>query len=233
MVRKNDYTAEIDKFIGNKIVSLRLARGLSRKQLSEAVGITGQQLSKYEKGKNRVSIGRLILLSKALGEKVSYFYEGLELEVTYQMPIDHAQMRKEIIRNFMRFNNLEHQNAINQLLRVLLKDTIVEKKCKGDILMEQKVDEIKDSLVFILSKLESIGKQVRKQEEEIENYVKKNHIIDFNELVTAHLNSTKTSIELLRQEIEELHQLITLFVKNIEDGMEKGKPEELINLINK
>jgi len=131
MARKNDYIAEIDKFIGNKIVSLRLARGLSRKQLSEAVGITGQQLSKYEKGKNRVSIGRLILLSKALGEKVSYFYEGLELEVTYQMPIDHEQMRKEIIRNFMRLNNLEHQNAINQLLRILLKDTIVEEKYKG------------------------------------------------------------------------------------------------------
>ena len=131
MARRNDYIAEIDKFIGNKIVSLRLARGLSRKQLSEAVGITGQQLSKYEKGKNRVSIGRLILLSKALGEKVSYFYEELELEVTYQMPIDHEQMRKEIIRNFMRLNNLEYQNAINQLLRVLLKDTIIEKKYKG------------------------------------------------------------------------------------------------------
>jgi len=131
MARRNDYIAEIDKFIGNKIVSLRLARGLSRKQLSEAVGITGQQLSKYEKGKNRISIGRLILLSKALGEKVSYFYEGLELEVTYQMPIDHEQIRKEIVRNFMRLNNLEHQNAINQLLRVLLKDTIVEKKYKG------------------------------------------------------------------------------------------------------
>ena len=131
MARRNDYIAEIDKFIGNKIVSLRLARGFSRKQLSEAVGITGQQLSKYEKGKNRVSIGRLILLSKALGEKVSYFYEELELEVTYQMPIDHEQMRKEIIRNFMRLNNLEYQNAINQLLRVLLKDTIIEKKYKG------------------------------------------------------------------------------------------------------
>ena len=50
MVRRNDYIAEIDKFIGNKIVSLRLARGLSRKQLSEAVGITGQQLSNASLG---------------------------------------------------------------------------------------------------------------------------------------------------------------------------------------
>jgi|GEM_PF-1151174 chromosome segregation ATPase len=89
--------------------------------------------------------------------------------------------------------------------------------------MEQKVDEIKDSLVFILSKLESIEKQARKQEEEIENYAKKNRAVDVNELVAAHLKSTKTSIELLRQEIEELHQLIILLVKNIEGGMEKRK----------
>ena len=94
MARKNDYIAKIDKFIGNKIASLRLSKGFSRKQLSEAVGITGQQLSKYEKGKNRVSIGRLILISKALGERVSYFYEGLETEVTYQLPIDQEQMCK-------------------------------------------------------------------------------------------------------------------------------------------
>ncbi len=131
MARKNDYIAKIDKFIGNKIASLRLSKGFLRKQLSEAVGITGQQLSKYEKGKNRVSIGRLILISKALGERVSYFYEGLETEVTYQLPIDQEEIRKEIVRNFMRLNSLEYQNAINQLIRLLLKDKIAEGNIRG------------------------------------------------------------------------------------------------------
>ena len=86
--------------------------------------------------------------------------------------------------------------------------------------MEQKVDEIKDSLVFILDKLENMEKQVRKQEQEIENYIKKNRSIDFNELVAAHLKSTKTSIELLREEIEELQQLITLLFEG-----KKNNPE--------
>jgi cell fate regulator YaaT (PSP1 superfamily) len=81
--------------------------------------------------------------------------------------------------------------------------------------MEQKVDKLKDSLVFIFDKLENMEKQVRKQEQEIENYIKKNRSIDFNELVAAHLKSTKTSIELLREEIEELQQLITLLFKEI------------------
>ena len=81
--------------------------------------------------------------------------------------------------------------------------------------MEQKVDKLKDSLVFILDKLENMEKQVRKQEHEIENYIKKNRSIDFNELVAAHLKSTKTSIELLREEIDELQQLITLLFEGI------------------
>jgi cell fate regulator YaaT (PSP1 superfamily) len=84
--------------------------------------------------------------------------------------------------------------------------------------MEQKVDKLKDSLVFILDKLENMEKQVRKQEQEIENYIKKNRAVDFNELVAAHLKSTKTSIELLREEIEELHQLITLSFKEIKNN---------------
>ena len=83
--------------------------------------------------------------------------------------------------------------------------------------MEQKVDKLKDSLVFILDKLENMEKQVRKQEHEIENYIKKNRSIDFNELVAAHLKSTKTSIELLREEIDELQQLITLLFEGIKE----------------
>ena len=81
--------------------------------------------------------------------------------------------------------------------------------------MEQKVHKLQDSIVFTLNKLEDMGKQVRKQEEEIENYIKKNCTIDFNELVAAHLKSTKTTMELLREEIEELHQLTTLLFEEI------------------
>ncbi|BBB57220.1 hypothetical protein MPCS_01227 [Candidatus Megaera polyxenophila] len=71
------------------------------------------------------------LYSKALGERVSYFYEGLETEVTYQLPIDQEEIRKEIVRNFMRLNSLEYQNAINQLIRLLLKDKIAEGNIRG------------------------------------------------------------------------------------------------------
>jgi transcriptional regulator with XRE-family HTH domain len=54
MGRKNSYLDKIDKFIGQKIYSLRLAKGLSREQLSKVIGVTHQQLQKYENGTNRV-----------------------------------------------------------------------------------------------------------------------------------------------------------------------------------
>ena len=79
MARKNDYIVEVDKYIGERIYSLRLAQGFSRQQLSQIIGVTHQQLQKYEKGSNRISVGRLVLISKALDKNISYFYEGAML----------------------------------------------------------------------------------------------------------------------------------------------------------
>lgn len=96
--------------------------------------------------------------------------------------------------------------------------------------MNYKIDQLKDSLVFILSKLEDIKKQVRTQEKEIENYIiKKNSTIDFNELVVAHFKSTKTSIELLREETEELHQLITVLFEDVKGVIEKKQETTIMD----
>ena len=78
MGRKNSYLEQIDKFIGHKIYSLRLEKGLSREQLSQVIGVTHQQLQKYETGANRVTASRLLLIAKALEQEIPYFYEGFE-----------------------------------------------------------------------------------------------------------------------------------------------------------
>lgn len=52
-------TNEIDKIIGEKIYNYRAVKGLSRKQLADAIGITHQQIHKYEKGINRITVSRL------------------------------------------------------------------------------------------------------------------------------------------------------------------------------
>ena len=121
MARKNDYILEGDKFVGGKIYSLRLAKGLSRQQLSKVIGVTHQQLQKYEKGTNRISVGRLVLIAKALSKDVSYFYEGLEANDKEPVMTQHQRMCIEVSRNFMKILSSEHQNAVNTLVKSLSK----------------------------------------------------------------------------------------------------------------
>lgn len=122
MARKNDYVQKIDQIMGAKIYSLRLAQGLSRQQLADAIGVTHQQLQKYEKGINRISTGRLVLIAKALGQTVNYFYEGLEVNPEV-MVTQHQRMCIEVSRNFMKIHDPKHQNAVNLLIRSLVKQS--------------------------------------------------------------------------------------------------------------
>ena len=120
-MRKDDnYIKEVDKSIGNKIYSLRLAKGLSRKQLATSINVTHQQLQKYEKGTNRISIGRLLLISKALNKNISYFYEALETTNNEELVTQHQRMCIEISRNFMKLKNATHQEAIHTLIKSLI-----------------------------------------------------------------------------------------------------------------
>ena len=71
--RKRRATAE-DIAIGQKLRALRLDRGLSQGALAGEIGVTFQQLQKYEKGANRVSAGRLMRIAAALHVPVTAFY---------------------------------------------------------------------------------------------------------------------------------------------------------------
>jgi transcriptional regulator with XRE-family HTH domain len=69
---------DIDKKVGENLLRFRLFRGMTQETLADAVGVTFQQLQKYEKGKNRVSVSRLWWLSHVLGVPVAEFYDGIE-----------------------------------------------------------------------------------------------------------------------------------------------------------
>jgi transcriptional regulator with XRE-family HTH domain len=69
-------TTAVDTHVGLKIRARRNLLGLSQTELADAAGITFQQIQKYEKGANRVGVGRLMQFSEALGVPPSYFFEG-------------------------------------------------------------------------------------------------------------------------------------------------------------
>ena len=66
---------EADRVVGLRIETLRKAKGLSQTALGAAVGVTFQQIQKYEKGLNRVGAGRLGEIARVLEVPVVSFYE--------------------------------------------------------------------------------------------------------------------------------------------------------------
>jgi transcriptional regulator with XRE-family HTH domain len=75
--RRGEGPNPIDIHVGQKLRLRRTLLGLSQEKLGEAVGITFQQLQKYERGANRISASRLFNLSQVLGVQVGYFFEDL------------------------------------------------------------------------------------------------------------------------------------------------------------
>jgi transcriptional regulator with XRE-family HTH domain len=76
----------IDCLVGNNVRILRLERGLSQSDLAGRLGITFQQIQKYEKGINRIGSGRLARLSQVLGVSVARFFQGSEAGTSVGMP---------------------------------------------------------------------------------------------------------------------------------------------------
>ncbi len=67
----------IDVHVGARIRMRRQLINMSQERLGELLGITFQQVQKYEKGSNRISASRLFYASKTLGVPVQFFYDGL------------------------------------------------------------------------------------------------------------------------------------------------------------
>ena len=65
----------LDKKIGLKIKQIRKSWGLSQIELAERIGISFQQIQKYEKGSTRISVMRLQQISEALGVNITAFFE--------------------------------------------------------------------------------------------------------------------------------------------------------------
>jgi transcriptional regulator with XRE-family HTH domain len=69
----------VDVEVGHRIRIERLSRGLSQTALANQLGVTFQQVQKYEKGVNRVGAGRLTKIAEVLGVPVGTFFGGKEI----------------------------------------------------------------------------------------------------------------------------------------------------------
>lgn len=76
----------VDIYVGQRIKLRREALGLSQEKLAYFLGITFQQVQKYEQAKNRVCASRLFDISKILETGIQFFYDDMPPEIAEQSP---------------------------------------------------------------------------------------------------------------------------------------------------
>ena len=76
----------VDVHVGSRIRLRRTLLGMSQEKLGKAIGLTFQQVQKYERGTNRVGSGRLYQLAKVLSVPISFFFDDMPPEVSGEAP---------------------------------------------------------------------------------------------------------------------------------------------------
>lgn len=87
----------VDEHVGKKLRVRRILMGVSQEQLGEAVGLTFQQIQKYERGANRISASRLWEFSQLLGVQPSWFFQNDEEVKSRSMQL--AEHQEEFSNN--------------------------------------------------------------------------------------------------------------------------------------
>ncbi len=78
--RKSDKPNPIDVHVGSRVRLRRTLLGMSQEKLGDAIGLTFQQVQKYERGANRIGASRLYDLSRVLDVPVSFFFDDINPE---------------------------------------------------------------------------------------------------------------------------------------------------------
>ena len=108
----------VDRHVGLRIRMRRKEVGVSQERLAEALGITFQQVQKYERGANRVSASKLWEIAQALRTPVAYFYEGLS---------DNDRVRGPAAQDFMLSSDgLELMAAFPRIIDPAVRRKLVE-----------------------------------------------------------------------------------------------------------
>lgn len=105
---------EIDKEIGRRLRARRTILGIGQVQLAGELGVTFQQVQKYEVGKNRISHSMAIKAAKVLGVSIGYFSDCEDVPVSVD--------KKGVMTHFKMYDKLSDNNryAVDQLTRILL-----------------------------------------------------------------------------------------------------------------
>ncbi len=120
---------DVDIHVGSRVRLRRSALGLSQDQLGAAIGLSFQQVQKYERGANRIGASRLYEMSKVLQTPISYFFEefgemGLaeDSDSSYQPDPVIKREALELMRAYHQITDVKQRKKILKLVQALAED---------------------------------------------------------------------------------------------------------------
>jgi transcriptional regulator with XRE-family HTH domain len=109
---------DINRHVGARMRERRIMLRLTQQEMAELIGVTNQQVHKYEQGINRIAVGRLHQIAQALDVEVGYFFKGIKIERGFR-PNPRQPRLLDLARNFIALPSRQHQEALCLLARAL------------------------------------------------------------------------------------------------------------------
>ena len=129
----------VDVHVGSRVRLRRTLLGMSQKKLGNALGLTFQQVQKYERGTNRIGSSRLYVLSRILDVPVSFFFDDMAQEIAVGQPgfaeaaqvlFDQDNLAKretlELVRAYYKIKDVPVRKRLFDLVKALGGQTIKE-----------------------------------------------------------------------------------------------------------
>ena len=129
----------VDVHVGSRVRLRRTLLGMSQKKLGNALGLTFQQVQKYERGTNRIGSSRLFVLSRILDVPVSFFFDDMAQEIAVGQPgfaeaaqvlFDQDNLAKretlELVRAYYKIKDAPVRKQLFDLVKAIGGQTIEE-----------------------------------------------------------------------------------------------------------
>ena len=139
---------EMDQYIGRRLRLWRRTMGVDAYALAERIGITYQQLQKYEKGMNRISATRLYRIACELNVPIDYFYGEISTQPQSAQPLEPGMNASaelallingsgaNLLKCYAAIKNMQIRRAVLNLLRTVAKEDAVAPEQPADTLSD-------------------------------------------------------------------------------------------------
>ncbi len=115
---------EIDQRIGRRIRERRVVLGLNQTKLADGLGVSFQQIQKYEDGSNRMGAGMLYGCAQLLDVPPEYFFEGLERSDSGTPDVTKSDEAMKLTRAYYSINDPVYRKRIWRLVQALARSDI-------------------------------------------------------------------------------------------------------------